>query len=279
MSATVQPIPESPGRVWATFKSTIFVVGMIFSCVSVMNYYDVYTQLGASGVIEKWLISYRWALDQSIGRLEQPLREILLYISTLTGIHLTLPPYWKELSVLAGLYFLNDASANWRPGRRLYAAFLVAWGSAVALLFGVTSDPSNRLPDLAVFVVLLTLYEAGSDLYYAATLRILGRTLWHEFMFQFNLRALTNILLGVGLVFVGTYYSFPGGNGLLLIIYVLILAGRDIVSSFYLSYRNLRGIPGTWFQRARRSGPWRLGQNVIVTIVAATVGILIGGSI
>jgi hypothetical protein len=139
----------------STFSKALLIFGVMFSVMSVVNYLDVFLDLGIKGFLQKILYAYQNFLDFWIGWVDPYLRRILAYLSRIFSLDLRLPENWRDVFVPAWLYFVNDA--------RIAGVFLIVFGGLLAFSLSLASEDPNQ--SLAIFVAGFVVYETISSLY------------------------------------------------------------------------------------------------------------------
>jgi hypothetical protein len=273
-----------------------FSIGAFFiAVVSLLTYYQIYSQDGLQGVLLAFTDAYRKTLQSTLGKLDPLLEWALEMTSRYLNFHVELPKNWRENFVPAMFYFSRDALVNWRPDRKHYACFLFITGTVVALVFSMAAGAAvlnnSALRLFAAFAAFATLYEVLSALYFAIFIGFEGNSPRKEFVFQFRERARWNIWCGLVVLFGGWFLRGDAAqiSAFLLIVYVFVLGIRDMLSSIRLCYRDYvryatRAQEPVSYRNATlyiksnvgKMGVWKLGSKVTGVILSTLALIIIG---
>jgi len=263
------------------FFNTLKVMSFLAAIVALASYLDTYIQLGVGGVLGKVLEGYRRWLEFFLGPIEPFLRDLLRTIANRLNVQLQLYPHWKELFVPIALYFGRDISTNLSLRRTSFAIVLAFFYLAIAVAVTLAAATFSAA-DPAVIVILFFGFVLGSlaNAFWNATLLpVAGQNWTRTFWWHFKTRILVSILLGGAVLFFGAWtirQGVVGAHVFLLVALLILIALRDILVGLWVAmFRPLP--PGMTYQtRLTGLGSFQLGIAVLIVVVGAVVGLMLG---
>ncbi len=184
--------------------------------------------------------------------------------------------------VPASLYFVNDARTNWEMRRKYFAVAVAIWGLAVALALSVGAgtfrlDDPNLLT-LVIPIVGFIAYAIGNAILNTSIIGFPDQSWLRTFFFYFKTRVATNVIIGAVvliLAVIAKRHGLEGANVFFLILYVTLVALRDILVSAWVTLSQPRLKDLTAMERMTSLGSWKLGTTVLVIVAAATFVVIV----
>lgn len=215
---------------------------------------------------------YQRLVEFSLDWAEPSLKSVLRHVGDWIGLDLRLHAHWKYFFVLMWLYFGSDAKIAWRRGWRSSAIEYALWGGLVATTASVASG-AIALDDPSMFPVVIPIagfvvYEIVQGAWTATFHNFEGNTWGQTFRYYFIRFAVANAVIGGMAVLFGQQakkFGFSNPNLLLFIVFVIMLAMRNVGVGMWLAVRD-REDGESWVSRFRRSASARLGVLLFITI-------------
>lgn len=272
-------------------------LGLVASIMSLVLLFKLGFDVSLVAPFKLMLNYYQQVVEFLLGWAEPYLRIVLKYLSDRMPIDLQLYPHWKHLFVPMWLYFSADAKTIWRDQRKSLALFTAAWGGLVALAASVASstmplDAPSMLPMIfpaAGFVVYSSVTSALSAISQSPGISQSPNryTRWQIFSYYEIAFALGNALIAGVLIFVGLllqarHLGFSSLNIVLLILFVIAMALRNIVVSAYIAAFD-RAEGQRWIDRFRGLATQRHGFLILVSVggaalfIACSAGLQLAG--